>query len=143
MLNRLRLNRHVSDADLTSVWTDARLGLPGQTAAAGHVRDCPACRARLTALSAWLEALRADSRQAAEETFPRERLVAQQGQILRRLEAMERPAKVLAFPRFTRAISAPNVGRQRWIAAAAAAGLLVGVGLGQTFDFRRITAPGP
>ena len=66
MFDRLRHNRHVSDADLTSVWADARLGAPAQGPAAVHVRDCSTCRARLTALSTWLEALRADARQALQ-----------------------------------------------------------------------------
>jgi hypothetical protein len=141
MLNRLGLNRHVTDADLTAVWADARLGEP-TSAAGGHVRECPACRARLTQLSTWLDGLRTDARHEADEAFPRERLVTQQAQIVRRLEAMERPARVLAFPRFTRAISVPHMGRQRWIAAAAVAGLIVGVGLGQTFDLRRTKPDG-
>ena len=139
MFDRLRLNRHVSDADLTSVWADARLGAAAHGPAALHVRDCSACRARLSALSTWLEGLRADARQEADDAFPRERLVAQQAQIMRRLEALERPAKVLAFPRFTRAISVPHAGGQRWIAAAAVAGVVVGIALGQVFDIRRIT----
>jgi hypothetical protein len=139
MLSRLGLNRHVTDDDLTAVWADARLGESSQTAAGTHVRECPACRARFGSLSTWLDGLRSDARQEADDAFPRERLAAQQAQILRRLEAMERPAKVLAFPRFARAISAHHGGRQRWIAAAAAAGLIVGVGLGQVFDIPRIT----
>jgi hypothetical protein len=133
LLNRLGLNRHVTDADLIAVWTDSRLGGAPPTAAGTHVRECSACRTRLTALTSWLESLRTDARQEADEAFPRERLMAQQAQILRRLEAMERPARVLAFPRFTKAISARDAGRHRWIAAAAAAGLVVGIGLGQTF----------
>jgi hypothetical protein len=141
MLDRLGFNRHVTDADLTAVWTDARLGESSKTAAAAHVRECAACRARFTSLSTWLDGLRADARQQADEAFPRERLAIQQAQILRRLEAMERPAKVLAFPRFTRPIAAHNTGRQQWIAAAAAAGLVVGIGLGQIFDIRGLTTP--
>lgn len=143
MLSRLGLNRHVTDADLTAVWADARLGESTRSAAGAHVRDCAACRARLAALSTWLETLRADARQEADEALPRERLVAQQAQILRRLEAMERPARVLAFPRFARPISVPSVARQRWIAAAAVAGLVVGVGLGQVVDFRGTPAQDP
>jgi len=141
MLNRLGLNRHVNEADLTALWTDTRMGAPIQTAAAAHVRECPACRARLTSLSAWLESLRADARQQSDEVFTRERLAAQHAQILRRLEAMERPARVLKFPRFTQGISVRHVSRQRWIAAAAAAGLVVGIGLGQTLNFRRLALP--
>lgn len=138
LLSRLGLNRHVTDADLVTVWTDAASGGSAPTAAGTHVRECATCRARLTSLSTWLESVRADARREADEAFPRERLAAQQAQILRRLEAMGRPAKVLAFPRFTRAISVRHVGRQRWIAAAAVAGLVVGIGLGQVVDFRRV-----
>ncbi len=141
LLDRLGLNRHVSDADLTAVWTDVRLGESAAPAAGAHVRDCASCRARLASLTSWLDGLRTDARQEVDEAFPRERLAAQQAQIQRRLEAMERPAKVLAFPRFTRAISVPQVGRQRWIAAAAVAGLVVGIGLGQTFRFVDSTSP--
>jgi hypothetical protein len=139
LLNRLGLNRHITDTDLMAVWADMRLGEPPQTAAGSHVRECSACRARLASLSSWLDGLRTDARLEADEAFPRERLAIQQGQILRRLEAMERPARVLAFPRFTKAISARDGGRQRWIAAAAVAGLVVGIGLGQTFHFGSAT----
>lgn len=141
MLKRLGLNRHVSEADLTALWADVRLGVSAQTAAAAHVRDCAACRSRLTALSTWLDGLRTDARQEADEAFTRERLTMQHGQIMRRLEAMERPARVLAFPRFASAISVRHVGRQHWIASAAAAGLIVGIGLGQTLNFQRTSVP--
>jgi hypothetical protein len=88
-----------------------------------------------------LDGLRTEARHEADEFFPRERLLTQQNQILRRLEAMERPARVLAFPRFTKAISARDGGRHRWIAAAAAAGLIVGIGLGQTFHLVEWSRP--
>lgn len=139
MLDRLGFNRHVSDADLAALWSDARLGESPQTAATAHVRDCAACRTRLASLSTWLEGLRADALQEAENAFPREKLAVQQAQILRRLEGLERPAKVLAFPRFANPIAGSNVNRQRWIASAAAAGLLVGIALGQTFDISQLS----
>ena len=139
MLKRLGLNRHVSEADLTTMWADVRLGVAPQTAAAAHVRECTTCRSRLTSLSNWLDGLRTDARHEADEAFTRDRLAAQHAQILRRLEAMERPARVLAFPRLKNAISVRHVGRQGWIASAAAAGLIVGIGLGQTFNFRNAT----
>ena len=141
ILSRLGLDRHVTDADLTAIWADQRLAEPLQTAAAEHLGQCPSCRTRLASLATWLDGLRIEARQEAEAAFPRERLAVQQAQILRRLEAMERPAKVLSFPRFTRATSVPDGGRQRWIAAAAAAGLIVGIGLGQIVDIRRASTP--
>jgi hypothetical protein len=137
MLERLGLNRHVSDADLIAVWTDTRLGESTEVAAGAHVRECTACRARLASLAGWLDGVRIDARQEADEVFSPERLAAQQAQILRRLEATGRPARVLAFPRFTKAISSAHAGRHRWIGAAAVAGLLVGIGLGQTVHFGR------
>jgi hypothetical protein len=141
MLKRLGLNRHVSEADLTALWADVRLGVSTQTAAAAHVRDCPACRSRLASLTSWLDGLRADARRDAAEAFTRDRLSMQHAQIMRRLEAMERPARVLAFPRFANAIASRHVGRQHWIASAAAAGLIVGIGLGQTFNLRQTSVP--
>ena len=62
---------------------------------------------------------------------------AQQTQILRRLETLERPGRVLAFPRFRHSGTSVRRGPQRWIAAAAVAGLIVGVGAGELLDFRR------
>jgi hypothetical protein len=141
MLKRLGLNRHVSEADLTALWADMRLGVAAQTAAAAHVRDCAACRSRLASLSSWLDGLRTDARRDADEAFTRDRLTMQHAQIMRRLEAMERPARVLAFPRFANAIASRHVGRQHWIASAAAAGLIVGIGLGQTFNLRQTSVP--
>ena len=101
--------------------------------------DCAACRSRLTSLSTWLDGVRNDARQQADDAFTRERLAAQQAQIMRRLEAMERPARVLAFPVSRSAIAAHHVGRQRWIASAAAAGLSLASALGRP----SISADGP
>jgi hypothetical protein len=84
-----------------------------------------------------MEGVRTDARLEADETFPADRLAAQQAHIFRRLEALERPAKVIAFPRFAGPVSVQHGHRQRWIAAAAAAGLIVGVGLGRMVDFHR------
>jgi hypothetical protein len=56
----------------------------------------------------------------AEDAFPPERLAAQQAQVMRRLEALERPARVIAFPRFARPVTSSQGHAQRWVAAAAA-----------------------
>ena len=143
MLDRLGLNRHLTEADLAEVWADT--SLDEKRAAVGaraHLHDCAECRARYAAFTGWLDGLRNDARTEADEAFPAERLAAQQAHILRRLEALGRPARVIAFPRFAGPISTRHAGRQRWIAAAAAAGLIVGVGLGRMVDFHRpVTQP--
>jgi hypothetical protein len=70
-----------------------------------------------------------------------ERLAAQQAQVMRRLEALERPARVIVFPRFARPVTSTQGRMQRWVAAAAAAGLVIGLAAGQFFDIRRAFTP--
>jgi hypothetical protein len=131
------LNSHLDDAAFADVWTEraasgsAESGRPAES----HLRACADCRARYAAFSGWLDTLRADATAEAEEALGAERLAAQQAQISRRLEALEQPGRVLAFPRFAQPTSMrPSDGR-RWIAGAAAAGLVVGLGLGQMLEF--------
>jgi hypothetical protein len=134
------LNPHLDDAAFAGLWADRlTLGADAESgrSAEGHLRVCGDCRTRYAAYSAWLETVRNDAYAEADELFNTERLAAQQAQIFRRLEALEHPAKVIAFPKFARPISAEPSGRRRLIAAAAAAGLVAGVGLGQLLEFRR------
>ena len=129
LLNRLRLSAHLDDAALAAIWTDGRPSHP-------HLSNCAACRTRFAEFSAWLENMRVDTTTEADEHFSAERLVAQQAQIFRRLEAAERPARVIAFPKYTQPLTSRTSHASRWIAAAAAAGLIVGVGVGQLMDLR-------
>jgi hypothetical protein len=137
------LNPHLDDAAFAEV-AAARLSL-GQARAGGdaedHIHSCAECRARYATFSAWLETLRTDARTEADEAFGVERLAQQEAQVLRRLEALEHPARVIAFPRFAQPLSGQQGLRHRWVAAAAAAGLIVGVGLGQVFEFGTVSGP--
>lgn len=134
ILNRLRLTAHLDDAGLTALWTDA--WATGVRRQHPHLESCPTCRARFAELSSWLDTLRLDATSEADESFTPERLAAQHTQIFRRLEAAERPARVIAFPRFAQPLTSRTSHASRWIAAAAAAGLIVGVGVGQLMDLR-------
>lgn len=134
ILNRLRLHRHLDDAALAAIWTDCALG--GGPASHPHLQECLPCRTRFDTFSAWLEDLRIEAAAEAAEVFSAERLAAQQAQIFRRLEAAERPARVIAFPKFSQPLTSRSSHASRWIAAAAAAGLIVGVGVGQMTDLR-------
>jgi len=129
VLNRLRLSAHLDDAALATIWTDGRSSHP-------HLDSCAACRARFADFSTWLENIRVDAISEADENFSAERLAIQQAQIFRRLEAADRPARVIAFPRFTQPLTSRSSSASRWIAAAAAAGLIIGVGVGQLMDLR-------
>lgn len=132
------LNPHLDDAAFADVWTEQ--SVPGRAGsrrpAEAHLQECEECRGRYAAFSAWLETVRHDARSDAEEALTGERLATQQAQIARRLEALEQPARVIAFPRFTQPVSTQPADRRRWIAGAAAAGLVVGVGLGQLMSNR-------
>ncbi|MDP3911217.1 MAG: hypothetical protein Q8Q14_12575 [Gemmatimonadales bacterium] len=134
ILNKLRLNGHLDDTGLAQVWTEQ--SLTGVQASHTHLQSCADCRTRFASFGAWADGLRADAFAEAGDAFPAERLAAQQAQILRRLEAAERPARVIAFPKFSRPMSAGSSLPARWITVAAVAGLIVGVGVGQRMDLR-------
>jgi hypothetical protein len=139
IINRLRLSAHLDEAALVSLWTDGTLG--GGPLAHPHLQRCPACRNRFAELASGLETIRLDAVAEADEQFPAERLAAQTAQIFRRLEGAERPARVIAFPTFTQPLTARSSHVSRWTAAAAAAGLIVGVGVGQLMDLRHSLTP--
>jgi hypothetical protein len=85
-------------------------------------------------LGHWLDETRAIGLEAADTAFPAERLSAQHAQILRRLEQLDEPARVISFPRHTSRLEERATGRRvaaSWVAVAAAAGLVVGVIGGQ------------
>lgn len=132
ILNRLIPNRHLDDAALAEIWTASAAS--GDPASNPHFDGCAECRRRYDDFVVWLEALRAEAIGDADAAFPADRLAAQQAQILRRLEAVGRPARVIAFPKFTRPLSARPSIAHRWITAAAVAGLVIGVALGQWLD---------
>jgi hypothetical protein len=139
ILNRLRLSAHLDDAALAAIWTDGSTG--GVRIPHPHLDACASCRARYGDLSGWLEDIRVAAISEADEAFPADRLAAQHAAVFRRLEAAERPARVIAFPRFARPLTARTSHVSRWITAAAAAGLIVGVGLGNLMDLRHSITP--
>jgi hypothetical protein len=134
ILDKLRLTGHLDDAALAAIWTDASVA--GAQPSHPHLQVCAGCRSRFVSFAAWLEDLRVDAAAEVDELFPPERLAAQQAQIFRRLEAAGRPARVIAFPRFTRPLTSQSSNASRWIAAAATVGLIVGVGVGQIMDLQ-------
>ena len=107
-----------------------------------HLDRCDICAERAIELARWLGDVQSGATDLADSAFTPERLQAQQQQIMRRLEQLDHPARVIAFPAASRAESA-NVGGRRvavsWVAVAAAAGLVIGVVSGQAAA--RINAP--
>jgi hypothetical protein len=140
ILNRLRLNSHLDDRAMAAIWTDSTLA--GARLSHPHLGVCTACRTRFASFSEWLDDVRVDAAAEADEVFPADRLSAQYAQIFRRIEAGERPARVIAFPKFSTPLTSRTSHASRWIAAAAAAGLIVGVGVGQMMDLRHLGQSG-
>src|SRR5687767_9190565 len=102
-----------------------------------HLEGCATCRARYAEFETWVLGLGEALRTEADEAFPAERLVVQQAQIARRLETLERPARVIAFPKAARAVISGHSHVRRWVTVAAAAGLIAGIGLGQVVPLRQ------
>lgn len=113
---------HLSEAALAEAWnTGVR---------PAHLDRCDICDERAIELSHWLESVQALGKADADAVFTPERLTAQRGQIMQRLEHLDRPAKVISFPaRSARSLKAGESRRVSpgWLAAAAAAGLTLGV----------------
>jgi hypothetical protein len=134
LLSRSSSGRHLDDAALAEIWSAAVA--TGEAASDQHLNGCAQCRARYAAFTNWLDRIRDDAHAEADELFTAERLAAQQALVFRRLEALERPARVIAFPKFGRPATSTQGHAQRWIAAAAAAGLVIGLAAGQFVDIR-------
>lgn len=95
-----------------------------------HLDRCDLCAERAIELGRWLDDVRAVGEADIDAAFPAERLAAQHAQIMRRLEQLDQPARVIAFPRHLRPDGPADHGHRvspAWIAVAAAAGLLLGV----------------
>ncbi|TAK18851.1 MAG: hypothetical protein EPO35_00830 [Acidobacteria bacterium] len=119
---------HVSDDALADAWyTGVR---------PAHLDHCDLCAERALELARWLEDTKHLGVDAADAVFTPERLAAQQSQILRKLEQIDRPSKLLSFPKAPAAIltvETPGPVRHSiagWIAIAAAC-LILGVVAGR------------
>jgi hypothetical protein len=102
-----------------------------------HLAHCPACEARYQALKAGFEETRDAALADADAACSADRLEHQRERIMRRVDALHGGRRVLPFPAAGQnghAASQPRVFR-RWVAAAAVAGLLVGLSAGRlVFD---------
>jgi len=129
---------HLQDERLYECYYAERRGDVLDPPTAEHLSDCTACSHRFDELSQFMTALRNDADAEVDALFPPDKLRAQQQDIARRVEHIGRPARVISFPGRL-AVRQPSTSTvrlaTRWIAAAAAAGLFVGVAAGTAFNF--------
>jgi len=141
--------RHLHDDRLFSCYVAEQSGEHVDSPAAEHLEACAGCRARLSDLARFMDGLRTDAETESDAIFTPEELRAQQQHILRRIEHLGQPARVLSFPARLVRRHLTRVGARiapRWAAAAAAAGLVIGVGVGILVNFNapyRAEGPAP
>ena len=129
---------HLQDERLFDCYYAERRGDAADPPSAEHLADCDACARRYAELGTFLTSITADADADVNAMFPPERLRAQQQEIAKRLELVGRAARVISFPgRFAVQKPLPSTTRRvtRWIAAAAAAGVFVGVAAGTVLNF--------
>ena len=122
-------NAHLSDDRLMEVCLD-RVPEPRERQ---HLEHCPECEHRRADILQTLTEVTDVAVAEADAAFPAERLARQQARILQRIEHEGRPGRVIAFPAGHGHEPTPLRARpgMRWIACAAAAGLVLGLVAGQ------------
>lgn len=131
--------RHLTDDRLLAcVLGTTAASARTDAATADHLRGCERCKGRFSALATLLETIPAVADAGFQDVFTPQRLQTQRARIghrLARLVGTVEPARVLAFPFFGQPLG--RLDRPgRWLAAAAAAGLLLGVITGQLLPYR-------
>lgn len=99
-----------------------------------HLAQCPSCAARFAAVVDTLDAHAEDVRAEADAFFTEDRLSRQRDRILHRLHHVGQFARIIPFPMRSAADGLTMLRRgsmarlvsRRWVAAAAAAGLVLG-----------------
>jgi hypothetical protein len=119
---------HVGDDRLVTACLD------GPSAAEeAHFAACEPCAARRRELTSLLEDVSLAADAHTQAAFTEERLASQRSKILQRLAHAGEPGRVIAFPSV--AISATRLFKtrpsSRWVAAAAVAGLVIGLLVGR------------
>jgi hypothetical protein len=117
--------RHVTDDRLIEMC------LAGSASAADeqHLVGCIECETRRVEYAALLQQTSEAATIEADAAFPADRLARQQARILHKIDQDGRPGRLIAFPNGHGhdALSLRTRPASRWVAAAAAAGLIVGL----------------
>jgi anti-sigma factor RsiW len=128
---------HPADDRLIALYFgDEEASADDRRAVRQHLHGCETCTWRYTELTAPLERLRQDAAGEADEVFTPARLDAQRAGILNRIAEAAPASRVIPFPASTARLDRSVVRRPitRWVAAAAAAGILVGVMAGRLLE---------
>lgn len=135
-------HQHLPEERLFDSYLATRAGERLDPPVAEHLGDCEACAARYDDLSRFMDRLREEGTADADTVFTADRLLAQRRSIADRLLHAAHPARIIRFPGrrsvdFVRRSMTTSTGHgsSRWVAAAAAAGLFIGVAVGASYNF--------
>ena len=136
------MHHHLLEERLFDGYLAVRAGERMDPPTAEHLADCEACAARYSDLAAFLDGLRRDGTSEADALFTPARLQTQRQRINERLLHVVHPARIIRFPGrrsvdfVRRSMTTSTAHRSsRWIAAAAAAGLFIGVAVGASYNY--------
>ena len=134
-------DRHLTDERLVACYF-AEDSDVAAAADRSHTAICDACAQRYADVTRDLELLADHASAEADVALTPEMLAHQRTQVMRRLEGHGRRADIFVFPTRRNAALASRTSLKRparWVAAAAAAGLTVGLGLGFSVERFRVS----
>ena len=121
----ISVQRHLSDDNLIDVCLHVGVSPEEEH----HLKACERCEARRADFARFLGQMTDAAVQESDAVFSPERLAKQHARILQRIEHEGRPARVIAFPAIPiyATWTASRRPAMRWLAGAAACGLVIGV----------------
>jgi len=154
MTGFIRWKRHLSEARLFDCYLAEQHGEGISPPEAEHLADCRRCHARYAELTGFMDGVHETADAEAAAVFTPERLLTQQHEIARRLELINHAGRVLSFRNTSDPASGAGLDRSAsrlrpvlshaaagWMAAAAVAGLFIGISVGRLYDGSPRTAP--
>src|SRR5687767_12641036 len=114
---------HLTDTELLALHVDKR----PEGDAQAHLAACATCHSRGRAVAELLDRVDRDSAAEADAAFGVDQLARQHARIMSRVAQECRSARIITFPATAQAPVRPVRGGTRWVAAAVAAGVILGI----------------
>jgi hypothetical protein len=127
---------HLTDTELLGLHFDQRRGGDAHE----HLDGCVTCQARGRAVTELLSEVDRAAADEADALFGPEALAKQHARIMGRIAHESRSARIISFPAASAPPERPAKTGTRWVAAAVAAGVILGI-VGEHVTHRIIRSP--
>ena len=114
---------HLTDTELLALHFDKRR----ESDSHDHVAVCATCQSRGRAVTELLDRVGRETAEEADAAFGADQLERQHARIMSRVAQECRSARIISFPATAQAPVRPVRGGTRWVAAAVAAGVILGI----------------